>query len=118
MTWDKVTLRDIRDSLGDKETLDLIMTSLSLEKRDLLEVATLGQVEDIGEESKQYNKQFQGYASEDEVKEAFDSMLEECGIVLDMDDRPMVSEAFSAWLDNEYDEGRLLEVQVNNYDYP
>lgn len=118
MTWDQVTLQDIRDALDDKQTLDLIMDACSIAEDDVLELATLEQVEDVGEESKRYNTHFHGYTSEEAAKQAFEAMLKECEILLDMDDEPMVSEAFNAWLDEEYDAGRLLAVQVNNYDYP
>lgn len=59
-----------------------------------------------------------GYiASEDELSEAFDNMLEECSPDFPIDDEPAFNEAFNNWSDALCKDGTIHPLQYDKYTY-
>ena len=56
-------------------------------------------------------------SNEDELSERFDKMIEECYPNLNTDDKRLINETFSNYMDSLLSDGELHCVQVNEYTY-
>ena len=56
-------------------------------------------------------------ASEDELSEQFDNMLDDCCPDFDAEDEPALSEAFSGYADSLCKDGEIHPEQYSQYNY-
>jgi len=73
--------------------------------------------ENLLELAELYAEEVGTYSSEDELSEAFDSMLDECYPDFDTEDEPALAEAFNNWTDGLCKDGEIHPEQYNSYEY-
>jgi len=64
-----------------------------------------------------YANEIGAIASEDELSEQFDAMIDECFPDIDTDDEPMMSECFNNWTDGLCKDGEIHPEQYSQYCY-
>jgi len=115
ISWNSVDFDDIRQALGDTETLDLVLEHDTTCSEALLECLELEDIELIASEYKHAL-----ISSEQELSNRFDEMLDEldeltrlrlinCEIAL--------NECFSNFVDAECANALLHPTQLSNYEY-
>lgn len=115
INWNSVDFDDIRLALGDSYTLDLVLEHDTTCSETLLECLDLDDIECIAE---QYKHAL--IASERELSERFDKMLEELDELTKLrliNDEIALNECFNNFTDAGCSDMLLHPTQLDNYTY-